>query len=40
MLTLKLKYSSVEMNMVNYFTTKLYDRNNSYHKELFYFTKN
>lgn len=37
MLTLKLKYSTVEINMVNYFTTKPYNGDNPYHKELFYF---
>lgn len=39
MLTLKLKYSSVEINMVNYFTAKPYNGDNPYHKELFYFPK-
>ena len=40
MLTLKLKYSSVEINMVNYFTAKPYNGDNPYHKDLFYFPKN
>lgn len=40
MLTLKLKYSTVEINMVNYFTAKPYNGDNPYHKELFYFPKN
>lgn len=37
MLTLKLKYSTVEINMVNYFTTKPHNGDNPYHKELFHF---
>lgn len=40
MLTLKFKYSSVEINMVNYFTAKPYNGDNRYHKDFFYFPKN
>lgn len=39
MLTLKLKYSGVEINMVNYFTTKPHNGDNPYHKVLFSFSK-